>query len=248
MTDLAAHRRAVLRPHRHGSRPGRAHRRRGARRHGRRRAVPRIQPVRERSRSTTAASRSRLVRPEPGLRPARRCRARRAAMPMPRSCPRRRSAAPATRCARCKTGQRRQLRRAAARHQPPALYRRSIRSAPVDFARQDQAAGRDRRLCPRARIRACARSRPRSSGVWQAVQIIRPDGTRVADIRPLVRLNVSIVVGDGDRMETRLVGRRRPASPISAISRSRELAARRSTRRCARRWSISARCRRRPAR
>jgi TldD protein len=40
------------------------------------------------------------------------------------------------------------------------------------------------------------------SGVWQAVQIIRPDGTRVADIRPLVRLNVSIVVGDGDRMET----------------------------------------------
>src|SRR2546429_5188278 len=40
------------------------------------------------------------------------------------------------------------------------------------------------------------------SGVWQAVQIIRPDGRRVADIRPLVRLNVSIVVGDGDRMET----------------------------------------------
>jgi TldD protein len=40
------------------------------------------------------------------------------------------------------------------------------------------------------------------SGVWQAVQIIRPDGTRVGDIRPLVRLNVSIVVGEGDRMET----------------------------------------------
>src|SRR5271168_829785 len=40
------------------------------------------------------------------------------------------------------------------------------------------------------------------SGVWQAVQIIRPDGRRVADIRPLVRLNVAIVVGDGDRMET----------------------------------------------
>jgi TldD protein len=33
------------------------------------------------------------------------------------------------------------------------------------------------------------------SGVWQAVQIIRPDGRRVADIRPLVRLNVAIVVG-----------------------------------------------------
>src|SRR5215468_7281394 len=40
------------------------------------------------------------------------------------------------------------------------------------------------------------------SGVWQAVQIVRPDGSRVADIRPLVRLNVAIVVGDGDRMET----------------------------------------------
>jgi TldD protein len=38
--------------------------------------------------------------------------------------------------------------------------------------------------------------------VWQAVQIIRPDGTRVGDIRPLVRLNVSIVVGEGDHMET----------------------------------------------
>jgi TldD protein len=40
------------------------------------------------------------------------------------------------------------------------------------------------------------------SGVWQAVEILRPDGSRVGDIRPLVRLNVSVVVGDGDRMET----------------------------------------------
>ncbi len=40
------------------------------------------------------------------------------------------------------------------------------------------------------------------SGVWQAVQIIRGDGSRAADVRPLVRLNVAIVVGDGDRMET----------------------------------------------
>ncbi|MBU0725251.1 MAG: metalloprotease TldD [Alphaproteobacteria bacterium] len=40
------------------------------------------------------------------------------------------------------------------------------------------------------------------SGSWKAVQIIRADGQRVADIRPLVRLNVSVVVGDGDRMET----------------------------------------------
>jgi len=40
------------------------------------------------------------------------------------------------------------------------------------------------------------------SGVWQAVEILRPDGSRVGDIRPLVRLNVSVVVGDGERMET----------------------------------------------
>jgi TldD protein len=40
------------------------------------------------------------------------------------------------------------------------------------------------------------------SGEWQAVQILRADGVRVADIRPLVRLNVSVVVGEGDRMET----------------------------------------------
>ena len=40
------------------------------------------------------------------------------------------------------------------------------------------------------------------SGQWQAVQILRAGGERVADIRPLVRLNVSIVVGEGDRMES----------------------------------------------
>ena len=31
------------------------------------------------------------------------------------------------------------------------------------------------------------------AGSWQAVQIIRPDGSRFADIRPLVRLNVAVV-------------------------------------------------------
>ncbi len=39
-------------------------------------------------------------------------------------------------------------------------------------------------------------------GEWQAVQIIRADGTRVADLRPLVRLNVSVVVAEGGRRET----------------------------------------------
>ena len=40
------------------------------------------------------------------------------------------------------------------------------------------------------------------SGSWQAVEIVRADGARVGDIRPLVRLNVSVVVGDGAHMET----------------------------------------------
>ncbi|NVK19006.1 MAG: metalloprotease TldD [Methylocystaceae bacterium] len=40
------------------------------------------------------------------------------------------------------------------------------------------------------------------AGTWQAVRIIRADGSEAADIRPLVSLNVSVVVGVGDRMET----------------------------------------------
>jgi TldD protein len=40
------------------------------------------------------------------------------------------------------------------------------------------------------------------SGSWQAVQVLRPDGIRAADIRPLVRLNVTVMVAQGDRMET----------------------------------------------
>ncbi len=39
-------------------------------------------------------------------------------------------------------------------------------------------------------------------GSWQAIEIIRADGHRVRDIRPLVRLNVSVVMGEGDRQES----------------------------------------------
>ena len=39
------------------------------------------------------------------------------------------------------------------------------------------------------------------AGSWQAVQIVRQGGLKAADIRPLVRLNVSIMVGQGDRQE-----------------------------------------------
>ena len=40
------------------------------------------------------------------------------------------------------------------------------------------------------------------SGSWQAVCILRADGGLAADIRPMVRLNVSVVLAEGDRMET----------------------------------------------
>lgn len=40
------------------------------------------------------------------------------------------------------------------------------------------------------------------SGEWQAVQIIRAGGYRVGDIRPLVRLNVSVVLEQDGRMES----------------------------------------------
>lgn len=40
------------------------------------------------------------------------------------------------------------------------------------------------------------------AGSWQIVEILRADGQLVKDIRPLVRLNVSVVVGKGDRQET----------------------------------------------
>ena len=38
-------------------------------------------------------------------------------------------------------------------------------------------------------------------GEWQVVQIVRADGSRAADVRPLVRLNVSVMVGAGERQE-----------------------------------------------
>ncbi|MBS4045292.1 MAG: metalloprotease TldD [Alphaproteobacteria bacterium] len=40
------------------------------------------------------------------------------------------------------------------------------------------------------------------AGSWQAVAILRADGQLMQDVRPLVRLNVSVVAGQGDRMES----------------------------------------------
>ncbi|MDX1402374.1 MAG: metallopeptidase TldD-related protein, partial [Kiloniellales bacterium] len=40
------------------------------------------------------------------------------------------------------------------------------------------------------------------SGEWQAISILRANGESAFDVRPLVRLNVSVVMAEGDRMET----------------------------------------------
>lgn len=40
------------------------------------------------------------------------------------------------------------------------------------------------------------------SGEWSAIEIVRPGGEIIRDIRPLVRLNVSVTAGEGDRQES----------------------------------------------
>jgi TldD protein len=40
------------------------------------------------------------------------------------------------------------------------------------------------------------------AATWQVVEILRTDGETYRDIRPLVRLNVSVVTGEGERQET----------------------------------------------
>ena len=44
------------------------------------------------------------------------------------------------------------------------------------------------------------------SGEWRAVRLVRPDGRHAADIRPLVRINVSVVCGSGGKMEAGTYG------------------------------------------
>src|SRR5580658_1787427 len=41
---------------------------------------------------------------------------------------------------------------------------------------------------------------------YQAVEIVRADGQTYRDVRPMVRINVSVVVGDGDKQETGSAG------------------------------------------
>ena len=40
------------------------------------------------------------------------------------------------------------------------------------------------------------------TALWQHVEIVRADGQIASDVRPLVRMSIQVVVGDGDRQET----------------------------------------------
>ena len=70
------------------------------------------------------------------------------------------------------------------------------------LSKQGETACRDRRLSSATRIRGCGRSSASLSATWQVVEILRPDGESYRDIRPLVRVNVSVVAGQGDRQES----------------------------------------------
>ena len=50
-----------------------------------------------------------------------------------------------------------------------------------------------------ARVRQVSAS---VAATWQVIEILRPDGEIYRDVRPMVRVNVSIVAGEGDRQET----------------------------------------------
>lgn len=67
--------------------------------------------------------------------------------------------------------------------------------AKVDLLQKIDAYARD--LDPRVRQVSAS-----LSANWQVVEILRADGHYVRDVRPMVRLNVSVVAGEGDRQET----------------------------------------------
>ena len=80
---------------------------------------------------------------------------------------------------------------------------------------------------------------------WQHVEILRGDGQVVRDIRPLVRMNVSVIVGDGDRQESGSYGAGGRKNFDEFLTEDSWQTA--AAKRCARHWSISKPSLRRPA-
>ena len=71
------------------------------------------------------------------------------------------------------------------------------------------------------------------SGEWQAVQIIRPDGYRAADIRPLVRLNIAVIAKMA--IAWKMVATGRADGPAIRHTSIRTIGADMQTKRCGRR-------------
>ena len=82
-----------------------------------------------------------------------------------------------------------------------ALYMEDNPLDQVDFARKvallEEIDAYARSLDPRVHQLSAS-----LNGSWQVVEIVRADGRRVRDVRPLVRLNVSIVASEGERQES----------------------------------------------
>ena len=82
-----------------------------------------------------------------------------------------------------------------------ALYTAQNPFAAMDFAaRADVLAEID--AYARAQDRRVVQVTASLSGEWQVVEILRADGSRVADVRPLVVLSVSVVMEQGGRRES----------------------------------------------
>ena len=86
------------------------------------------------------------------------------------------------------------------------------------------------------RVRRC---RPRSPASGRRCRSCAPTAPACADVRPLVRLNVSVVVEATATGGERRPRRRRPRSATSDFIERGPLAGGGATRRCARRWSTS---------
>ena len=128
-------------------------------------------------------------------------RTKRRVTPMPASSRTRRSSAPPRASRRS-----RRVIRGPMPSRPGAtnarLYSDANPLAAMDFSARTEAAWPRSTLMRGARIRASSRSWPRSAASGRPCRSCVPTVTRVADLRPLVRLNVAVVVESGGRRET----------------------------------------------
>ena len=135
---------------------------------------------------------------------------------------------------------------AAAAHQPGDVRRRRSAVGRSRSPTRSRCASRSTPP-PAPATRASRRSASSLAGSWSVIDIVRADGFVASDVRPLVRLNVSDRRQAGRPPRDRLSRARRPLSLRPAV-RAGASGTARSTSRSPRRWSISNRSPRRPAR